>query len=171
MGATYSNFAVSGSGDQIISLTSSDAGAGILMTGTSDQHTAQILWDNSVFAIEINSNRMFAMAIDGRITTAKFGRSNDPVGQYGTVSLNSITGRFESYTTNLASDASETITVSNSYAEPGSIVIASVWEACTGGTVIVTQAKPSSGTIGVTVANIGSSACSSSYQIALAVLN
>jgi hypothetical protein len=89
------------------------------------------------------------------------------------VTINKMTGQITSSSTTLAAGSSESFTLTNSQiTSADSIMIANVLSPCTTGWVIVTKAAVSAaGSAVITVYNVGTAACASTYVIGFLVLN
>ena len=85
--------------------------------------------------------------------------------------VNTMGGLLTSQSNNLGSGSSETIALTNSRISATSIVWVTVKTRCSSGYVTVASATASSGSAAIVVYNIGSSACSSTYQLFFLVLN
>jgi len=129
-------------------------------------------WDDGVFKVVIDSTTRFAIPRStGKVSVMKLS-SIATIVNAGAADASALTGAITSATSGfLGAGSSETITVANTNVGPNSVILGSVRNPCSGGTVIVTGTAPGSDEFTLTTTNVGGSACTDQYTVSFVVLN
>merc|ERR1711988_723706 len=142
--------------DSAISLSSAGT---VAVTATS----TMTLTASTVITFDLTSSSPTGIDFNSQFLTGYEYSSSTVSGS--AVTVNAMTGLITSATSTLAAGSTETLTLTNSRITSTAVVLMNVQTRCSSGYIYVVGVTPSSGTASIVVANLASSACTSTYTL------